>query len=177
MANIINDLGGTKFPHKNYTQYSFNRGYGGRYGEYYDDYYGDWTDSTPQEDDEILSGPVTHQERVELQKIHGDFISEIDDKDIISWFGDDLKDIRCTIEEESDESYNYSIVNDVFHYGDHRIYIPKTIKCTCGGTATKQGDDLEFICQSCGELVMDEYTMMDYLDAKDEKNKPIQKNW
>jgi hypothetical protein len=182
VANIINDLGGAQYPHKNeYSSYRKNY-YGSAWGAspYWDDFNGCWSDESPSNTGNhvVISGPVTQEERDKLARIHGDYMAELDDQDIISWFADDLKDIRCTKEEEEEDdldddiSSKYKMVGKTLYYEDHRVYIPDNLKCPCGGNAEKTKDDIEFICQSCGNLIMDEYTIIDYLDAEDEKNKP-----
>jgi hypothetical protein len=140
---------------------------------YYDDWYGEYySDSFPS-----VHSPLKKSERDFLAQTYGDFVYDEDDTSLISWYGDDIQLMRNGNEEviDTEAVHGFKIEDGFFIYGNHKVHLPSEIKCcVCsGGKAIKyleeqpksQADyQLEYVCQSCGEILVDEYTLMDYLD-------------
>jgi len=151
---------------------------------YYDDWYGGfYDDNFPK----INTGtgtitlPLKQAERDFLADTYGDSVMECSDEELVNWYSDDIyimrDDNKPDEEEEVDTEalHGFKIENNFFIYGKHKVNLPNEINCCIcsGGKAIKYQDinsvkssdyAVEYVCQSCGEILVDEYTLMDYLD-------------
>lgn len=171
-----------QYLHENVTEtYSYNGSYN------YDDYYGheDYYASSFAVDKKV-DVPLSTQERKMLCEAYGSFILSYSDDELVNWYYDDillhreergdLVDIPSSKELDTNA---FSIDGDLFTYGNNKIVLPSEIDCcVCSnGKASREQsshshqlpeykDDysLEYVCTSCGEILVDEYTLMDYLD-------------
>lgn len=165
--------------------------YGYQYG--YDDYYGHEDYYSEFSVNKNITPPLSNQERQMLSEAYGSFALSYSDEELINWYYDDIQlhreergdSVDTPTIEEGNIAQGYSIEGDVFAYGNNKIILPADISCSLcqgkayrkqygykpgsytdalGGCSASDEDSLEYVCNSCGEILVDEYTLMDYLD-------------
>ncbi len=166
-----------QYLHENKQDYYTN----GYYDDWYGGYYNDNFSSSVDTGTSVVKLPLKQAERDFLKDTYGDCVNHCSDEELINWYSDDIELMRIDNGEDVIESVNtedvdgFKIEGGFFIYGNHKVHLPSEIKCcVCsGGKAIKyleeepksQADyQLEYVCQSCGEILVDEYTLMDYLD-------------
>ena len=166
-----------QYLHENKQDYYTN----GYYDDWYGGYYNDNFSSSVDTGTSVVKLPLKQAERDFLKDTYGDCVNHCSDEELINWYSDDIELMRIDNGEDEVESVGTEDVNGFkieggfFIYGNHKVHLPSEIKCcVCsGGKAIKyleeepksQADyQLEYVCQSCGEILVDEYTLMDYLD-------------